>query len=84
MKTSIRNKLTAMILAVCLSILAIVWVITSLFFKPMYYRMTQNQLTKLISSTAKIISDNNGELTDDVTKKIDEIVAEKEKEILDI
>ncbi|MDD6186678.1 MAG: HAMP domain-containing sensor histidine kinase [Oscillospiraceae bacterium] len=75
MKTSIRNKLTAMILAVCLSILAIVWVITSLFFKPMYYRMTQNQLTKLISSTAKIISDNNGELTDDVTEKIKTLAA---------
>ena len=48
MKTSIRNKLTALILAVCLSIILIIWLTTTLFFKPMYYNATQAELTGIL------------------------------------
>ncbi|MEG1782881.1 MAG: HAMP domain-containing sensor histidine kinase, partial [Oscillospiraceae bacterium] len=72
MKTSIRNKLTAMILAVCLSIIVIIWLTTSLFFKPMYYAMTQAELSGILSKTIKTIQNNDGNLT---TQVIDEISA---------
>ena len=70
MKSSIRNKLTALILAVCLSIIVIIWVATSVFFKPMYYTMTQTELSGILSKTAKTIRNNDGLLTQDVVGEI--------------
>ena len=70
MKTSIRNKLTALILAVCMSIILIIWLTTALFFRPMYYAMTQNELSGILSKSIKTIKDSDGVLTQDV---IDEI-----------
>ena len=58
MKTSIRNKLTALILAVCLSIILLVWLTTALFFRPMYYTMTQTELSGILSKTAKTIKNS--------------------------
>ena len=70
MKTSIRNKLTALILAVCLSIILIIWLTTTLFFKPMYYNATQTELTGILSKTVRAIKNNNGQLDQYVTSEI--------------
>ncbi len=74
MKTSIRNKLTALILAVCLSIILLIWLTTALFFKPMYYTMTQTELSGILSKTAKTIKNSDGHLTQDVISEIQSIV----------
>ncbi|MBQ3008338.1 MAG: HAMP domain-containing histidine kinase, partial [Oscillospiraceae bacterium] len=70
MKTSIRNKLTALILAVCLSIIAVIWMTTTVFFKPMYQATAQTELTKILNQTISILESSKGELSQDV---IDEI-----------
>ncbi len=70
MKTSIRNKLTALILAVCLSIILIIWLMTTLFFKPMYYNATQTELTGILSKTVRAIKNNRGQLDRQVTNEI--------------
>ncbi len=70
MKTSIRNKLTALILAVCLSIIAIIWLTTTLFFKPMYHAAIQTELAGILSQTVKTIKKSDGQLNQEV---IDEI-----------
>lgn len=70
MKTSIRNKLTALILAVCLSIIVIIWLTTALLFKPMYYAMTQRELSSILSKTVKVIKEGDGVLDDDVIDRI--------------
>ena len=70
MKTSIRNKLTALILAVCLSIILIIWLTTTLFFKPMYYNATQAELTGILSKTVKAIKNNHGQLDQQLTSEI--------------
>ena len=70
MKTSIRNKLTALILAVCLSIILLMWLTTALFFKPMYYSMTQTELTGILSKTVKTIKSSGGRLNQDVIGEI--------------
>lgn len=70
MKTSIRNKLTALILAICLSIIVIIWLTTALLFKPMYYAMTQSELTAILSKAVKVVKESDGVLSQEV---IDEI-----------
>ncbi len=70
MKTSIRNRLTALILAVCLSIIAAIWITTAVFFKPMYQASTQAELAGIVSETVKAIQSNAGQLTQET---IDEI-----------
>ena len=70
MKTSIRNRLTAMILAVCLSIILIIWLTITLFFKPMYYSATQTELAGMLTKTVKTIRNNDGLLTPEVVSEI--------------
>ena len=70
MKSSIRNKLTALILAVCLSIILIIWLATALFFKPMYYTMTQTELSGILSKTVKTIKNSDGQLNETVISEI--------------
>lgn len=70
MKTSIRNKLTALILAVCLSIILVIWLTTTLFFKPMYYTATQTELAGILSQTVKTIRNSEGQLTPRVIEEI--------------
>ena len=70
MKTSIRNKLTALILAVCLSIIAIIWLTTTLFFKPMYYAATQTELAAILSQTVKTIRNSDGQLNQEAVDEI--------------
>ena len=70
MKTSIRNRLTALILAVCLSIIAIIWLTTTLFFKPMYTAMIQTELAGILSQTVKTIKNSDGQLNQEVVDEI--------------
>lgn len=70
MKTSIRNRLTALILAVCLSIIAIIWLTTTLFFKPMYTAMTQTELAGILSQAVKTIKNSDGQLNQEVVDEI--------------
>ena len=70
MKTSIRNKLTALILAVSLSIILIIWLTTTLFFKPMYYSITQTELSGILSKTVKTIKNSDGQLNKEVISEI--------------
>ena len=70
MKTSLRNKLTALILAVCLSIIFLIWLTIALFFKPMYYTATQTELAGILSKTVKTIKNNQGRLDQQVVDEI--------------
>ena len=70
MKTSIRNKLTALILAVCLSIILLIWLTTALFFRPMYYTMTQTELSGILSKAVKTIRNSDGQLTPEAISEI--------------
>ncbi len=70
MKTSIRNKLTALILAVCVSIIAIIWLMTTVFFKPMYHAASQAELSGVLSKTVSTLNRHQGVLNQEV---IDEI-----------
>ena len=70
MKTSIRNKLTALILAVCLSIILIIWLTTTLFFNPMCYNAPQAELSGILSKTVKAIKNNHGQLDQQLTSEI--------------
>ena len=70
MKISIRNKLTALILTICLSGVMIIWIGTIAFFKPMYYAMTQAEISSMLSKTIKTLSRADGDLTDDTVDKI--------------
>ncbi len=70
MKTSIRNKLTALILAVCVSIIAIIWLTTTVFFKPMYHAASQAELSGVLTKTVSTLNSCKGVLSQEV---IDEI-----------
>ncbi len=70
MKVSIRNKLTWLILAICLSIIAFTCIVPVVFFKPLYYTMTQVELTSVLSKTIRTISDNDGQLDSSVIEDI--------------
>lgn len=70
MRTSIRNRLTALILAVCVSIIAIIWLTTTVFFKPMYHAASQAELSGVLNKTTSTLSKYDGILTQEV---IDEI-----------
>ncbi len=70
MKTSIGNKLTALMLAVCLSIIGIIWIATVAFFKPMYQTMTQAELSNVLNETLVILEENNGNLNRKVYEEI--------------
>ncbi len=70
MKTSIRNKLTALILAVCLSIIGVIWVATVAFFKPIYQTMTQQELTNVLSETLQVLDEYDGRLSGQVYEEI--------------
>ena len=75
MKVSIRSKLTILILGVCLAIILVIWFNIAVLFKPMYYAMTERQLTDTLDRIAGIIEDNGGVLTGDVYREIREASA---------
>lgn len=70
MKTSIRNKLTVLILGVCLSIIALIWLATTIFFKPMYHVMSQSELSTILSQSVQILKENDGDLSREVIDRI--------------
>ncbi len=70
MKSSIRNKLTALILAVCLSIIAVIWVATTVLFRPMYHAMAQNELDNILRKTIDVLEENDGLLSAKVYEDI--------------
>ncbi|MBR5521820.1 MAG: HAMP domain-containing histidine kinase [Oscillospiraceae bacterium] len=74
MKTSIRNRLTALILAVCTSIIAMIGLTTTVFFKPMYHAASQSELSGILSKTIDALDDNNGVLNDAVIDEMSQFI----------
>ncbi len=70
MKTSIRNKLTALILAVCLTIIGVIWFVTTVLFRPMYHTMTQAELSNVLTRTLKVLDKSDGTLNQQVYEEI--------------
>ena len=68
MKKSIRAKLIAIILFVNMGVIALMWIMSVLMFKPMYYASTQNELSQMMNSVVTAI-DNSG-LTRDTLEEI--------------
>lgn len=69
MKSSIRAKLIVIILMVNLGVIALMWVMSVLMFKPMYYASTQTELTKMMDKVVTAIEDSDG-LTNDTLEQI--------------
>lgn len=69
MKTGIRAKLIAIILFVNMGVIAIMWVMSVLMFKPMYYASTQAQLGTVMGNVVNAI-DEEGAVTRDTLEKI--------------
>ncbi|MBQ7007194.1 MAG: HAMP domain-containing histidine kinase [Oscillospiraceae bacterium] len=59
MRSSIRAKLIAIILFVNMGVIALMWIMSVLMFKPMYYASTQNELSRMMNSVVSAI-DTNG------------------------
>jgi len=74
MRTSIRNKLTALILGICLSIIAVIWLLTTVFFKPMYHTVSQAELSGILNRTVKILDENDGQLSQSVIDEISSFI----------
>ncbi|MBP0980371.1 MAG: HAMP domain-containing histidine kinase, partial [Oscillospiraceae bacterium] len=53
-----------------MSIILIMWLATALFFRPMYYAMTQNELSGILSQSVRTIKNSDGLLTQDVVDEI--------------
>lgn len=73
MKTSIRTKLTALILAVGMAVIVLMWFMTVVLFKPMYYTMVQNELGNMMNKVVAAI-DKEGGLTQNTLADISEFV----------
>ena len=58
MKSSIRAKLIAIILVVNMAVIALMWVMSVLMFKPMYYASTQTELGRMMNSVEEAIDEN--------------------------
>ena len=72
MRSSIRAKLIAIILFVNMGVIALMWIMSVLMFKPMYYASTQNELGRMMNSVLSAI-DTNG-LTRDTLEDISEFI----------
>jgi signal transduction histidine kinase len=70
MKLSIRSKLTILILGVCLAIILVIWLNTVVLFKPMYYAMTQAQLSNVLEDIVDILDEKDGVVTKDVLEEL--------------
>ena len=68
MKTSIRTKLTVLMLMISLSAIMLMWFMTAVFFKPMYYATTQAELGKTLSKVVTAIDLEGGISTDTVSQ----------------
>ena len=72
MRSSMRAKLIAIILFVNMGVIALMWIMSVLMFKPMYYASTQTELGKMMNSVIAAI-DNNG-LTKDTLNEISDFI----------
>ena len=68
MKSSIRAKLIAIILVVNMAVIALMWVMSVLMFKPMYYASTQTELGKMMTNVETAIEE--GGLTRNTLEEI--------------
>ena len=73
MKTGIRAKLIAIIVCVNMGVIAIMWIMAVLMFKPMYYASTQAQLGTVMDRVTQAITDE-GAITRDTLEKISDFV----------
>ena len=73
MKKSIRNKLAALIFLINMAIIGIIWIMTVFMFKPMYYAVTQAELSE---TAGKIVSaiDREGGVTNATLEEISTFV----------
>jgi len=72
MRSSIRAKLIAIILFVNMGVIALMWIMSVLMFKPMYYASTQNELSRMMNSVEAVI-DKNG-LTKNTLEEISDFI----------
>ncbi|MBR5305579.1 MAG: HAMP domain-containing histidine kinase [Oscillospiraceae bacterium] len=60
MRKSIRNKLAALIFLINMSIIGITWIMAVFMFKPMYYAVTQAELTSIANKIVTAIDAEKG------------------------
>ena len=60
MRKSIRNKLAALIFLINMAIIGITWIMAVFMFKPMYYAVTQAELTSIANKIVTAIEAEKG------------------------
>ena len=60
MRKSIRNKLAALIFLINMSIIGITWIMAVFMFKPMYYAVTQAEISNIADKIVTAIDSENG------------------------
>ena len=60
MRKSIRNKLAALIFLINMAIIGITWIMAVFMFKPMYYAVTQAELTSIANKIVTAIEEEKG------------------------
>ena len=73
MRKSIRNKLAALIFLINMSLIGIIWMLVVFMFKPMYYAVTQAELTRTAEKVVAAI-DAEGGVTNATLAEISEFV----------
>lgn len=69
MRTNIRRKLTALIFLVNMAIIALTWFMAVFMFKPMYYAVTQAELSNMMNKVVTAIELDGG-ITDNTLDEI--------------
>ena len=73
MRKSIRNKLAALIFLINMSIIGIIWLMTVFMFKPMYYAITQTEISTVANKVVSAI-DKEGGVTNTALEEISTFV----------
>ena len=60
MRKSIRNKLAALIFLINMSIIGITWIMAVFMFKPMYYAVTQAEISSVADKIISAIETEGG------------------------
>lgn len=69
MKTSIRAKLTMLMLSISMVIIIFMWLMAVILFKPMYYTMTHSELGNMMNKVVAAI-DQEGGFTENTLNQI--------------
>ena len=69
MRSNIRRKLTALIFLVNMAIIALTWFMAVFMFKPMYYAVTQAELSKMMNKVVTAIELDGG-ITENTLEEI--------------